>query len=66
NANINLLPVDNAIVKKFVPLKLFLEKKGQKISDFDLLIASTALVYDLTLATRNKRHFSRIPRLQLL
>jgi predicted nucleic acid-binding protein len=31
----------------------------------DLLIAATALAYDLTLLTRNRRHFQRIPDLKL-
>jgi predicted nucleic acid-binding protein len=31
----------------------------------DLLIAATALVYDLTLVTHNTRHFQGIPDLRL-
>jgi tRNA(fMet)-specific endonuclease VapC len=31
----------------------------------DLLIAATALEHDLTLVTRNQRHFARIPGLQI-
>jgi predicted nucleic acid-binding protein len=31
----------------------------------DLLIAATALDHDLTLVTRNRRHFERIPDLTL-
>ena len=38
---------------------------GQKIGDNDLFIAATALRYDLTLVTRNRRHFDRIPDLRL-
>ena len=33
---------------------------GQIIADFDILIAATALHHDLTLLTRNTRHFDRI------
>jgi len=32
----------------------------------DLLIATAALVQEATLATRNRRHFERIPALRLL
>ena len=35
------------------------------IGDLDTLIAATALEHDLTLLTRNARHFSRIPNLRL-
>jgi predicted nucleic acid-binding protein len=35
------------------------------IPDVDLLIAATALEEDLTLVTRNTRHFERIPDLKL-
>jgi len=35
------------------------------IGDFDILIAATALHHDLTLVTRNRRHFERIPNLAL-
>jgi predicted nucleic acid-binding protein len=35
------------------------------VADLDLLIAATALAYDLTLLTFNRRHFQRIPNLRL-
>ncbi len=42
-----------------------LRRQGNMIPDMDLLIAATALNYDLTLMTRNIRHFARIPDLRL-
>jgi tRNA(fMet)-specific endonuclease VapC len=42
-----------------------LRRDGNLIGDMDLLIASTALVNDLTLVTRNRRHFERVPGLEL-
>lgn len=39
--------------------------RGMLIPDLDLLIASTAIVHNLTLMTRNTRHFSRIAELTL-
>jgi tRNA(fMet)-specific endonuclease VapC len=42
-----------------------LKRRGLTIGDFDILIAATALHHDLTLVTRNRRHVSRIPDLQL-
>ena len=49
----------------FARVRANLRRRGQMISDFDILIASTALQYDLTLLTRNTRHFARIPNLRL-
>ena len=42
-----------------------LRRQGQLIPDLDLLIAATALAHDLTLVTRNRHHFERIPDLRL-
>lgn len=63
--NVNVLPVNIKIAKKQVDIKIHLEKKGKKLDDFDLLIAATCLTYDLTLVTRNKKHFERIPGLKI-
>ena len=49
----------------FARIRAALRRRGQMISDFDILIASTALQYELTLLTRNTRHFARIPNLRL-
>ena len=46
-------------------MRAFLRRQGQLIPDLDLLIAATALAHDLTLVTRNRRHFSRILSLRL-
>ena len=35
------------------------------MASIDLMIASTALVHDLTLVTHNTSHFARIPGLRL-
>ena len=35
------------------------------ISDFDMLLGATALHYDLTVLTYNKKHFERIPEAKL-
>ncbi len=40
-----------------------LEGRGEPIGVEDVLIAATALQNELTVATRNVRHFSRIPGL---
>lgn len=57
--------VSRATMETFTDLKIALEKKGQRIEDFDLLIAATAVSRNYTLVTGNTKHFRRIPGLQL-
>lgn len=59
-----LLPTDEIAVR-FSDVRSFLRRRGQMIENFDLLIAATALVHDLTLVTFNRRHFERIPDLRV-
>lgn len=42
-----------------------LRQRGQPLEDADILIAATALAYDLVLVTDNERHFQRIKKLKL-
>lgn len=37
-----------------------LRKKGRIVDDFDLLIGATAIFNNLTLVTRNSKHFERL------
>ena len=60
-----LLPITDQVVERFAQTRALLRQQGQLIPDMDLLLASTALAADLTLATRNLRHFTRIPGLHL-
>ncbi|MEA2511263.1 MAG: hypothetical protein QOJ59_750, partial [Thermomicrobiales bacterium] len=46
-------------------IRSFLRSQGRLIPDIDLQIAATAVSLDLTLVTRNLRHFSRIPGLKI-
>ena len=61
-----VLPVERDIMRIFAHVRGRLRHSGQMISDTDLLIGATALHHDLTLVTRNVRHFERIPDLKLL
>ncbi len=47
-------------------LKYTLEKAGTPIADFDLLIGATAVNNGLKMVTNNKKHFSRIPGIDLV
>jgi tRNA(fMet)-specific endonuclease VapC len=46
-------------------LKAALDRKGERIEDFDLLIAATALNLNYVLVTNNTKHYKRIEGLQL-
>ncbi|MEK6910611.1 MAG: type II toxin-antitoxin system VapC family toxin [Nanoarchaeota archaeon] len=43
-----------------------LMKKGDSIEPEDIMIASTALLNEETLVTRNKKHFEKIPNLKIV
>src|SRR5712691_10501064 len=56
-----ILDLNEPIMQHFAEIRSFLRRRGEIISDFDILIGATALFYDLTVLTYNKRHFKRIP-----
>jgi predicted nucleic acid-binding protein len=60
-----LLPVTEPIMVRFAEIRASLRRRGALIGDMDLIIGATALEHDLTLLTRNARHFERIPDLRL-
>ena len=45
--------------------KTILSKDGHIIGDMDVMIGSTAVARGFTMVTHNKKHFSRIPKLQV-
>ncbi|MFN8495646.1 MAG: type II toxin-antitoxin system VapC family toxin [Caldilineaceae bacterium] len=61
-----VLSPNKLVMKRFAQIRGQLRQAGQLIGDFDLVIAATALHYNLTLLTHNTRHLSRIPDLKLL
>lgn len=60
-----VLNLSEPIMERYAEIRAFLRRRGQMISDFDILIAATALIHDFTLLTFNRRHFERIPDLKL-
>jgi predicted nucleic acid-binding protein len=64
-APFRVIPVTEPIAARFAEIRALLTRRGELISDFDMLIAATALHYNLTVLTFNLRHFSRIPDLVL-
>ena len=60
-----VLNLDEPVVERFAETRAFLRRRGEIISDFDIMLAATALRHDLTVLTFNVRHYSRIPDLKL-
>ncbi len=63
---INLFNINILEIIKFSKIRKKLRKKGNLIDNFDILIAATCLVNDLTLVTNNLKHFKRIEGLKIL
>jgi tRNA(fMet)-specific endonuclease VapC len=57
---LDLLELTEDTVMLYGEIEAVLEKSGQMIGDFDVLIASTAISNDITLVSGNERHFNRI------
>ena len=62
---LEVLNVDRAIGKVFGRERGKLRRLKKTISDFDLLIASTSIHYDLTLLTNNRRHYEMVEGLNV-
>ena len=58
-----VIEVTKGVMDTFGSLKAELERGGKRLDDFDLIIASTAMMLGYTLVTNNERHFSRVPDL---
>lgn len=64
-SDLEVLSFDVAAAEQYGPLRARLERKGLKLDEADLRIASIALVHDCTLVTGNVRHFARIEDLRV-
>lgn len=63
--SLTVLDINRQVIEKFALVRGSLRKEGKLIDNFDLLIAATCLVYNLTLLTGNTVHFPRIPKLKI-
>lgn len=57
-----ILPIYPCL-ENYGQIKALLERQGQRIDDFDLLIGVTALQKGLIMVTANVEHLTRIPNL---
>lgn len=62
---VNYLDFSALSCKSFGEVKTMLSKKGKPTQDFDLMIAAVTLSRNLTLVTRNRKHFENIPDLKI-
>jgi len=60
-----ILEINEEIAKIFGKERANLRKTGKLIDNFDLMIASTCLYYNLNLLTNNIKHFERIENLKI-
>ena len=60
-----ILPIDDKIITMASTIYADLRKKGQIISDADILIGSTALINDFGVVTNNTNHFNYVKDLVL-
>jgi tRNA(fMet)-specific endonuclease VapC len=59
------LPFDDQVAPEYGRVRAHLDARGTPIGPNDLMIASIALVHDLTVVSHNTSEFSRVPGLRL-
>ena len=64
-ARLDVLPFDDLAAVHHGQIRAALERSGQGIGPYDLMIAGHARSRGLTLVTSNEREFSRVPGLLL-
>jgi tRNA(fMet)-specific endonuclease VapC len=62
---LHLLPFDEEAAVTTARIRWSLEKQGQPIGSYDLMLAGQALTLDLILITDNTKEFQRVPELRL-
>ena len=62
---IRILDIDDLVIVKAAGIYADLYRRGELIGDADVLIAATAMVNDLAVATNNEGHFGRVRGLQV-
>lgn len=62
---VDILPAGPETAEIFGRLKSGLEASGNRLDDFALMIARSALAHNLILVTNNEKHFQRIDGLKL-
>lgn len=61
-----VLPLTDSIIVQAATVYADLHRRGELISDADILIAATAITHGLAVATNNEAHFRRIRDLEVV
>lgn len=61
---VTVLPLNRSIMQRFGRIRGDLRHRSLLIGDPDILIAATTMYHDLTLVTRNRKDYERIPALK--
>lgn len=64
-APLEMVDFDYKAAQQYGILRAHLEKRGQPIGAYDLMIAAHALSLGLVLVTNNEREFGRVPNLRV-
>ncbi len=64
-ATVNVLPFGMTEAKTASQIRVTLEKQGNPIGPYDILIAATVSANNAILVTHNTREFQKIPQLQI-
>ena len=64
--SVDILYLEDGVCRIFARERGRLRAAGMVIGDFDILIGSTAIYYELTLLTNNRRHFGRMDDLSII
>ncbi len=59
------LPFDDLCAEHYGQIRADLERAGQPIGPYDMMLAATARAHDLTLVTHNTAEFARVVGLRL-
>jgi tRNA(fMet)-specific endonuclease VapC len=62
---VRVLPLTQVVLRRYAQIRGRLRQQGTPIGELDTLVAATALHHNLTLVTRNRRHFDRVPGLKI-
>ena len=65
-ATSRVLPLTDSIIVQAATIYADLHRRGELISDADILIAATAITHGLAVVTNNEAHFRRIRDLQVV
>ena len=61
-----VLPYDYAVARKYAWVVMTVRRQRAQIDFPDAWLAATALAYDTSLVTHNKRHFEGVPGLKVI